>query len=374
MKLRIVEVPATLTPLRKSPGFAKKQLSDYALDILGLCEYGCRYCSSNAGNYLRIRRGEFADETERQLGERLLPSTNPELAFHWPDVLARLTEQLEHHPRTWGAGKTLVFSMLTDGFSPQLVANGTTRKALDMVIAKTSFRIRILTKNACVGMSKDWLAWFGKHADRVIVGLSTGTMDDEWSKRVEINTSPPSQRLKALERLQDAGVPTYGMLCPIFPDVLNLEHASTSDGYIYGRLGRLVEAIRPDRCETVWAEPFNDRANWRTVRAGYVQGTGGWERLTAMFDDPVHPAWSRYAAELFAELRQIARRDGWSEKLVYLLYEQNIDPSHAPMFGTLEGVLLQSKPGEDGSSTNAAIAELQRANRQRSEARPGSRA
>src|SRR5262249_4936810 len=146
----------------------------------------------------------------------------------------------------WGEGRTAVFSMLTDGFSPSLVADGTTLKALDMMLSRTGFRIRVLTKNACVG-SREWIEYFASRPGRFVVGLSIGTLDDAWSKRVEVNTSPPSQRLKALRRLQDAGVPTYGMLCPIFPDVLST-----------ARLDELVTAIRPHHCETIWAEPYND--------------------------------------------------------------------------------------------------------------------
>ena len=357
MKLNIVNLPATDHPLRKSPGFAKKHLSDYALDILGLCEYGCRYCSSNTGNFLRIRSGPFADETEKQLGKRLYPSTDPTLTFHWPNVLHNLRVGLEKKPKSWGAGKTVVFSMLTDGFSPGMVASGVTRAALDLVIATTSLRIRVLTKNACVGLSKEWVAYFAEHSDRFVVGLSIGTMDDEWSKRVEINTSPPSQRLKALARLQDAGVPTYGMLCPIFPDVLNLEFDDHVKAMGYPRLARLVEAVRPDRCETVWAEPFNDRANWKHVRDGYAKGTGGWERLSAMYGSKDRRVWSHYATSLLLELRKLSADQGWADKLVYLLYEGDITDDDASKIGSLDGILLQNKP-VDGHSPHPIFATM----------------
>lgn len=357
MKLNVVNLSATDKPLRPSPGFAKKRLSDYALDILGLCEYGCRYCSSNAGNFLRIRREEFADATQAQLGERLYPSSDPTLTFHWPNVLDNLRKNLERRPRTWGAGRTVVFSMLTDGFSPGMVASGTTRSALDMLLEKTSLRIRILTKNACVGLSKEWVSYFVEHADRFVVGLSIGTLSDEWSKKVEINTSPPSQRVKALHRLQDASVPTYGMMCPIFPDVLNFEYEE-SKGYGRHGLQRLVEAIRPAKCETIWAEPFNDRANWIHVQEGYVRGSGGWERMKKIFEDSRSPGWSNYATDLCLILREIAYGEGWIDNLVYLLYESKITDDDARRLCHLERVLLQSKPDDAGRSTNAGIASL----------------
>ncbi|MCA9072468.1 MAG: hypothetical protein KDA84_26270, partial [Planctomycetaceae bacterium] len=114
-KLKIVEVPSIVEPIQRSPGFAKKALSDYKLDILGLCGFGCKYCSSNVGNYLRINRARFAELTERQLGERLLPAENPELTFIWLDVIEKLVAQLDRKKKSFGEGQTLVFSMLTDG-------------------------------------------------------------------------------------------------------------------------------------------------------------------------------------------------------------------------------------------------------------------
>jgi DNA repair photolyase len=348
MKLKTVDVPSIVHPIRPSPGFAKKRLSDYALDLMGLCGYGCRYCSSNLGNYLRINQSDFANLTEEQLGQRILPAEDPDLTFRWPDVLERLERTLATKQTSWGAGRTVVFSMLTDGFSPSLVADGTTRRALDLVLERTSFRIRILTKNACVGLSKDWIRYFLEHADRFVVGLSIGSIDDAWSKRVEIHTSPPSQRLRALRALQDVEVPTYGMLCPVFPGALE-------------RLPVLVDRIRPETCETIWAEPYNDRSNWRHVRAGYDEDAPGYWTMTSIFEDPSHCFWSMYAIDLFLALRERAEAGGWLDKLVYLLYEDKIQPMDVDRLGgSLRGICLQSAPSEEGFSRNPAFAALQK--------------
>ena len=59
MKNVVVEVPTIKLPIAASPGFNKKDLSSYKLDILALCGFACTYCSSNCGNYLRIRRKPF---------------------------------------------------------------------------------------------------------------------------------------------------------------------------------------------------------------------------------------------------------------------------------------------------------------------------
>src|SRR5665213_966382 len=66
---KLVVVPNTKTLIKESPGFHKKDLSEYKFDPLALCEFGCTYCSSNTGNYLRISRSNFAKLTEEQIGE-----------------------------------------------------------------------------------------------------------------------------------------------------------------------------------------------------------------------------------------------------------------------------------------------------------------
>lgn len=347
MKNKTVNVPSIKRPIQPSPGFAKKRLSEFKLDILGLCGFGCRYCSSNEGNYLRIKRSEFADITEQQLGQRLLPAQDPSLTFAWPDVLERLEAQLAGKRPGWGEGRTLVFSMLTDGFSPALVKAGITKRALRLVLERTSFRIRVLTKNAIVG-SRPWIEFFSAHPGRFVVGLSTGTLDDEWARRIEVGTSTPTARLRALRALQDAGVPTYGMVCPVFPDLL-----------AGAGLDRLIERIRPDLVEHVWAEPYNDRNNWAIVRKGYAPGTYGYRWLTDVYERGQTERWSRYATDLYERLLIRAERDGWEEKLRYLLYEGNIAESDASVYRSLRGVLLQSTPGDDGLSRNPYIAREQ---------------
>lgn len=333
MKTKLVTIDSIKDPIKKSPGFHKKELADYKLDIMGLCGAGCTYCSSNEGNYLRINRARFAAATEAQLGERLLPATTPELSFRWGDFERRLDEQVRRFRPTntrWGTGQTLVFSQLTDAFSPWAVKDGLTRRTLEKVLAKTGFRIRVLTKFDYVGRA-EWIDLFRAHPGRFVVGLSIGTLDDAWARRVEIGTSSPSARVRALRRLQDAGVPTYGMLCPIFPDALD------GDG-----VERLVAAIRPERCETVWSEPYNDRDNWRAVADGYVKGARSWERIRSLFDGfDARPRWSRYATDLYARVHEALGAEAHKHR--YLLYQDTMTPTTREEMRGRQGVLFQSK-------------------------------
>ncbi|MBI4474713.1 MAG: hypothetical protein HY646_18725 [Acidobacteria bacterium] len=182
-----------------------------------------------------------------------------------------------------------------------------------------------------------------------VVGLSIGTLDDDWARSVEVGTSLPSARLRALRNLQQAGVPTYGMLCPVFPDVL--------EGG--GNIEKLIEQIGPMQVEHIWAEPYNDRCNWFHVREGYLPETFGYTWLTQVFDQRQSGLWSKYAATLYLRLRQKSQREGWLHKLRYLLYEDEIVERDAAAFEGFHSVLLQSKPNGDGTSRNPNIAKYQ---------------
>lgn len=345
MKNKFVIVNSTKKLIHPAPGFEKKLLATYHLELAALCGFGCTYCSSNDGYFLRVRRKEFSAATRDQLGREVLPKDDPSLMLVWPDVCDQLERELRTHRAGYGRGETLVLSMLTDAFSPWLVKQGITRKVVDLLIEHTEFRIRILTKNAIVG-SPEWVTRFAKHADRFVVGLSTGTLDDDWSRRVEIGTSLPSARLAALAKLQEAGVPTYGMLCPVFPDMLHED-----------KLDRLLDMVRPDLTEHLWAEPFNDRNNWKAVRDAYPEDSPTRQFLEDVYGGRTTALWSAYAADLYERLRRRAERENWLPKLRYLLYESLVTVDDARRFGDLAGVLLQGKTDEAGYSRNLAIAE-----------------
>lgn len=347
MQNKIVEVPQMKTLIKPAPGFVKKQLADYKLDILALCGFGCLYCSSNMGNYLRIHQKEFAGLTKAQIGKEIMPSEDPSLMMVWPDVVNQLADELRSSPKSFGQGLTLMFSMLTDGFSPKLVDEGITKLVLDLILEKTSFRIRVLTKNAIVG-SPEWIKFFAENNDRFVVGLSTGSLDDAWCRRMELGTSSPRNRFVALHNLQEAGVPTFGMLCPVFPDMME-----------DNSLERMIESVNPDLVETIWAEPYNDRVNWRVVRNSYQVNSKTYNWFTNVYDYKLPGLWSSYATDMYTRLKRAAIKQDWLPKLKYLLYEDKVMMYDAIRFNGFEGVLLQSKPADDGKSKNPSIAALQ---------------
>jgi DNA repair photolyase len=344
---KVVKYPSINNLITRSDGFVKKELSTFKLDIMGLCGFGCRYCSSNSGLGIKFRKNTFENACNDQLGRVISPHDDPSLTYEYFDLLPNLERQLKKKPKKWGAGQTLVFSELTDAFSPNLVNKGITKYVLKQVLDRTSFRVRVLTKNACVG-TDEWVKFFDKYWDRITVGLSTGNIDDNWTKKVELGTSLPSERFTAIQNLQDAGINTFGMLCPVFPDIVKEK-----------RVGELVEMINPGTVETIWAEPYNDRDNWNVVQSGFQPDS----YLYNWFEDEYEKKlgiWSEYATDLYVQLYEHAEKNGWSTKLKYLLYESKINENDSNKFRGLIGVLPQNKPGDDGFSKNRYIAKLQK--------------
>jgi DNA repair photolyase len=345
MKSSVVEFETNKSIIAKST-WTKKLLADRHLEALLFCQYGCTYCSSNAGLHLRFKKKSIEKAVQKATGEAFDPHNAGHLVIAYSEIVKALDEELSRKRRKPGAGKTLVYSQLTDGFSPVLLTTGTARQILELLIEKTEYQIRVLTKNAIVGRP-EWVQFFAKHADRFVVGLSIGTLDAAFAQKMEWLTSRPDSRIKALHDLQNAGVATFGMLCPVFPQILDTDE-----------LEHLIDEIRPELCEHVWAEPYNERHNWQHVRDCYEEGSAMWDWMTRVFEQGDKAVWSRYATDLYLRIHDKAVSQGWSDKLRYLLYEGDITAQDAREFSGMEGVLLQSKSDEDGRSRNKAFAAL----------------
>jgi len=138
------------------------------------------------------------------------------------------------------------------------------------------------------------------------------------------------------------------MLCPVFPDAA-------------ARIHELVDGIRPEKCEHVWAEPYNDRSNWEIVRSGYSVGSPQYEWFTNFFEKGNVEAWSEYATKLYVELRIRALAEGWIDKLRFMLYEGDehfgVVAEHKRSYCDLRGLLLQNV-GKEGKSSNPHIEEM----------------
>jgi DNA repair photolyase len=176
---------------------------DVGLNPYRGCEHGCAYCYARPTHeYLGFSAGlDF--ETQIVVKEDLPRLLRAELAAPgW-------------RPQVVG------ISGVTDAYQPLERRLELTRRCLEIFAA---FRnpVGIITKNALVARDSDLLSQLAA-SQAVSVTLSLTTLDSTLHRSMEPRASHPSQRLRAIEALAEAGIPVGAMLGPVIPGLTDHE-------------------------------------------------------------------------------------------------------------------------------------------------------
>ncbi len=118
-------------------------------------------------------------------------------------------------------GEPIVMSGVTDPYQPIERELRLTRGCIE-VMAECRQPLSIITKNRLVLRDLDLLRELAAH-HAVNVNLSITTLDAQLARRMEPRTSAPQQRLEAVRRLSEAGVPVSVMVAPIVPALTDRE-------------------------------------------------------------------------------------------------------------------------------------------------------
>ena len=174
-----------------------------------------------------------------------------------------------------------------------------TVEACKVILELTNWQIRLLSKSNLlpkVAQLLDDGAGIGINAytqkdakDRVIYGVSTGTLNDSLAHAIEIGTPLVSKRIESLHWLQENGFRTYGMICPSLPQADYTKFAE-----------EMLDAIRWQKCEHIWGEVINARGESFTRTLNALESDGFIEEADAfklVSHDPV--AWENYARATF---------------------------------------------------------------------------
>ena len=213
------------------------------------CEHGCVYCYARPSHsYLDLSPGL---DFETQI-------------FYKPNAAARLLETWEKsayecRPITIGAN--------TDPYQPADRTLLLTRELLALFL-KHRHPVNIITKGVLVCRDIDILSELAA-ARLCSVAISLPTLDPELKRIMEPRVPSAPARLKALEDLNMAGIPTSVLLAPMIPAINDAEierilESSASAGagqahYIFLRLPHELKALFkewlvthfPDRSERV---------------------------------------------------------------------------------------------------------------------------
>jgi DNA repair photolyase len=231
MKIRSIEVKSVLS---KSglPG------SDYVINPYVGCTFGCSYCYAD---FMRRFTGHSGDKwgsfvdvkvnADKVLGKELVKRFNR--SFDLAQDKGRSNQRL-----------SVLIGSVTDPYQGVEAKYQITRKCLE-VIAKSncSASFSILTKSHLVTRDIDVM----KKIRNISVGLTITTTDDKVSRLLEGNAPPASLRLKALQKLNKAGIPTYVCVNPLLPHFVASEK----------NLRKLFDAIQKTGNREVWLEHIN---------------------------------------------------------------------------------------------------------------------
>jgi DNA repair photolyase len=174
---------------------SKSQVFDYAVNPYVGCQHGCTYC------YARFMK-RFTGHNE-PWGE-------------FVDVRVNAPDLLRHEIVKTPPGEIWV-SGVCDAYQPQEREYELTRQCLEILIQHDS-PVTVQTKSPLVLRDIDLI----RRSDKVEVGLSVTSADDEIRKLFEPGAPSIRERIEALEELHLAGIRTYAMIAPMLPGVEGL--------------------------------------------------------------------------------------------------------------------------------------------------------
>lgn len=175
----------------------------YSINPYRGCSHGCSYCYARPSHeYLDLSAGlDF--ETKIFVKERA-----PALFREW---LSRDRYQPE----------LVMMSGVTDCYQPAERQFRLTRGCLEVALEARQ-PIAIITKNSLVTRDLDLLQPMAE-LNLVSVALSITSLDQKLTRIMEPRTSSPAARLRAVQQLSEAGVPTHVMVAPVIPSLNDSE-------------------------------------------------------------------------------------------------------------------------------------------------------
>ena len=208
----------------------------YSVNPYRGCEHGCVYC--------------FARPSHAYLG--LSPGLDFETKiFAKENAAAVLEQELAHrHYKP----QTIALGINTDSYQPTERRLKIARAMLE-VLCKCNHPVSLVTKSSLIERDLDLLAPMAEKG-LVEVAISVTSLDNALTRKLEPRACAPFRRLKIIENLARAGVPTTVLVAPIIPAVTDaemeaiLQHAGDAGavhaGYVMLRLPHELKAVFSD--------------------------------------------------------------------------------------------------------------------------------
>jgi DNA repair photolyase len=239
----LFEYPKKIINSVKSPDV----FSEYSMNPYQGCEHGCIYC------YARNTHEYWGYSAGLDFERKIIAKPNA----------AQLMEK-QFMNKNWKVAP-IMFSGNTDCYQPAERKLKITRQMLE-VLLKFRHPIGMITKNNLILRDIDILQELAK-LKLVHVMVSITSLQEDLRLKMEPRTVTAKNRLKVIEQLNKAGVPTGVMTAPIIPGLNSNEipqlieaaanHGAVTAGYTIVRLNGSIKDIFTD-----WIHKnFPDRAD-----------------------------------------------------------------------------------------------------------------
>lgn len=169
---------------------SRSKVFDYVVNPYIGCQHSCTYC--------------YARFMKRFTGHKELWGEFVDAKINAPDLLQREIGKMPPG-RVWVSG-------VCDPYQPLEKTYELTKKCLEILI-QHDWPITIQTKSSLVLRDMNLL----RRTDKIEVGLSVTTGDEEVRRLFEPGAPPIKERIKALDELHLASIRTFAMIAPMLP-------------------------------------------------------------------------------------------------------------------------------------------------------------
>ncbi|MDD3338991.1 MAG: radical SAM protein [Lachnospiraceae bacterium] len=171
--------------------------SSNGMNLYRGCSHGCIYCDSRSKCY------------------------HMEHDFEDIEIKENAIELLEHTLKRKRSKCMLGMGAMTDPYIPLENEIGNVRKALSLAY-QYGFGITLITKSNRVLRDLDLLKAINNET-KCVVQMTLTTADEDLCKKIEPNVCTTKERVAALKKLHEEGIPTVIWLCPILPFINDTE-------------------------------------------------------------------------------------------------------------------------------------------------------
>lgn len=257
MEIKLIQVKSMLNRSKINNGYT---LNPY----LG-CPQDCVYCY-NQHFIQRLRPkekwGQFLD-----------------VKINAPEIL---TKEIIKKPKM-----PVFLSTVTDPFNPLETKYQITHKCLKILI-ENFWPISILTKSNLILNDLNLLK-MGR--SNIEVGFTITTLDDRVAKIIEPKTSPPTNRIQALDIFKRTGFKTYAFIGPILPELTELP--------------ALFQTLK-NKADEIWLDTLNTNPlNWQGIKKTIQKH---WPKILPIYEQNFFKDRKKYQIQLRHQAQNLSQK------------------------------------------------------------------